>query len=379
MKKIFIGLLSCMVLVGCSSAETVEVTETAVPEETVGSEEAAETSAPAVETTVQIDAAGDEDYYIFNTDAALDWQNAYYELLKDDINLRTPAEESYMDFLGETYGMYFLYDIDDDGTSELFVRIGYSEAEYMMEVYTYENGETKLLDMFGAGHSSFYALEDGGLMQYWAHMGAVSVSEWTRNGDSLETQLLLEEENADEYKTAQEIRPGASSLGFVNSDISIALWEYTDDITTLSSVPNDQVEMILQDTVEQKGDVIVGRTGYEQYSDDFIGGRLDWETYINLVSDGSVVEDSGVFADVNGDGQSEYILSYEQYESVSGAIILSYQNDRVYAYYAGGMYSDSYITVDDEGYLCGTDCEGFVYHYRWVLYKDQAYGWFTEL
>lgn len=65
-------------------------------------------------------------------------------------------------------GEYFLYDITKDGIPELWVRHGYTEANTMLSVYTYNNGEIKSIYEDGAGHS-FFSFGNNYVIQCYAH------------------------------------------------------------------------------------------------------------------------------------------------------------------------------------------------------------------
>lgn len=99
---------------------------------------------------------------------------------------------------------YFFFDINRDGTPELWVKTGTCEADYMLHVYTYDNGMRQIYEG-GAGHSSFYSGTNY-IIQICAHMGYSSWSKIYYDGKIKEKEIFSEyiEGSADDYKEPKE-------------------------------------------------------------------------------------------------------------------------------------------------------------------------------
>lgn len=87
---------------------------------------------------------------------------------------------------------YFLYDITKDGIPELWIKAGTCEADYILMVYTYENGLYKTICEKPAGHSVFYKGSDYILQQY-AHQGVATWIKLTYNGNMVMEKTVFEE------------------------------------------------------------------------------------------------------------------------------------------------------------------------------------------
>ena len=84
-----------------------------------------------------------------------------------------------------------ILDIDNDGDYEFVFRLGTCEADYMLQIYTVENGEAVLVGETGAGHSMFSQYPNhNGLIREMGHMGYESISLITiENGEIVETEI----------------------------------------------------------------------------------------------------------------------------------------------------------------------------------------------
>ena len=96
---------------------------------------------------------------------------------------------------------YFLYDITGNGTPELWIKSGTCEADYMLYIYTNDNGLKKIHEG-GASHSYFFAGEDY-VIQMCAHMGFSTWYKITYNG-SIRIAEVWNEETNDDYKMPSE-------------------------------------------------------------------------------------------------------------------------------------------------------------------------------
>lgn len=98
-----------------------------------------------------------------NSADQVSWSDLYQDVL-------TKAQSEFPNYSGLC--SYCVYDIDRDGTPELFVKTGTCEADFEFHIYTVENGEAKELAAISGSQSSICGLseKDGFVVQY-GHMG----------------------------------------------------------------------------------------------------------------------------------------------------------------------------------------------------------------
>lgn len=88
---------------------------------------------------------------------------------------------------------FYLTDINKDGTAELLLRHGGSEAGRTVDIWTYLNGNTVFCGSVYIGHSILYAYPDGnGVVQVYNHMGREAISLITMEGTSIKTKEIGE-------------------------------------------------------------------------------------------------------------------------------------------------------------------------------------------
>ena len=114
-----------------------------------------------------------------------------------------------IDEFGDSFLGYFLYDINNDGLPELWIKSGTCVADYQFMVYIYNKG-LKRIYQGHAGHMSFYQGKDY-ILTWWAHMGSSSMNKITYNEkkgklktETIFTQNLSEEETVDDYIEPKE-------------------------------------------------------------------------------------------------------------------------------------------------------------------------------
>ncbi|MDO5575272.1 MAG: hypothetical protein Q4G60_14980, partial [bacterium] len=175
-----LGLSACGTGTGTKPADTPVAEESktgevkdenvSAKEQTADTKEASTPEKAPTEAADQEAQSAESIEYIFPEDQASDWQKAYHEKLCElrDIQAANPDGGDPLKIVDS----YFLYDTDDSGTPELYVKFGDCEAAYTMIVYSYEAGKVNELDTINAGHSSFYTTPDQGLMVYWGHMAS---------------------------------------------------------------------------------------------------------------------------------------------------------------------------------------------------------------
>ncbi len=101
-----------------------------------------------------------------------------YDVLDED------AAAAYEKIVQTSYNIldYYLFDADQDGTPELFVRRGTCEADYMFYVYTYNGDRAVQIGSFDGGHGGLCTTRDGKLYREYAHMGVFGLCSLTWDG-----------------------------------------------------------------------------------------------------------------------------------------------------------------------------------------------------
>lgn len=290
------------------------------------------------------------------------WQLAYRELL---INLSEGVYEDEVPFYGYKkedteyqelmqngiwpMSGYYLYDMDKDDIPELIVAFGSGEADALGHIYTFDGEKAIFAGETGLGHTDLYTSPDGdGLIQYWAHMGSISVSRITLEGKELLSATLLTknmDDNTDtDYVSVEEIVPGAGYMTLMKADCMLPLSTYniwTENMTkeiTPATVQNPELEEHFLDTVLHNGMVYgVSADGYDGET-----GRCSFEDFlgpgkVRAYSDYGMKVTSYSFVDMNEDGREECVLRIEEAGPESSKlsdqwVVLSDQDGVVYAY-----------------------------------------------
>lgn len=280
--------------------------------------------------------------YEFSTTKADGWQSGYYNQVKSSKS--KGGGSSKLPALG-----YFLCDIDGNSIPELFIKFGTCEADYSIEIYTYESGATKLLKTTGAGHTEYYSIPGGGYIAWWAHQGSSSIGKVTYSGGEFKTEEIYSEtiSNGADYKNPKDFISGAQNLTLINMKNPIGIVAYgVDNIPTGSASKNSEAKAKIQDVMKNNGKVYLAYTSY--YETRSNKGIVTFNSLKNrgvLHQYTSLKFDHESWGDLNGDGQEECLVVFKATsKTYSGAsAVLSYQNGQVYAYYIFDSSSDMYI------------------------------------
>ena len=347
------ALTMCLLLTGCGG----EKTERLPVEEPSAKEMEPQTKAPAAS-------------------AADDWRTAYKQFLTDLCrkeaavrNIDRPDYDPnvYPGEIGNQSDEYVLYDVDKDGTPELFVRYGKCEAAYRTKVYTYREGTVAELGEFISGHGSLYTWPgENGVAYNWSHMGGHVVEKISLVDGALVQENVFEEKWTDpdmDYTDMADIVPGSLYLRGARTTLElIFLEEAGSDADTPLTLPIDDygrertrrkldparneaareaITAVLKDSAELCG-----------VSADGFGGESGTMTLKQYLAPGGVDRyaevpqkvDKLAWLDVNGDGQTECVLSLLDADNwPDQMVILSEQEGMVYAYclsYQGGYSLD---------------------------------------
>lgn len=127
-------------------------------------------------------------------------QPAYQDA--QDIDYDTVYGDILLDVIA-SYGEYSqcaLYDMDGDGILELITSFGESDADWVNDFYTVENGAVTMLGEY-SGAVTFYGADDGkGIVAVYDHMGYQIVERITKSGSSiLVDEMMQGEVENDEY------------------------------------------------------------------------------------------------------------------------------------------------------------------------------------
>ena len=120
------------------------------------------------------------------------------------VQYTAPVVRIYQSLLRTTYNeisdvsmyKYYVYDINGDGTPELFIGHGTCRADYTIDVYTIKNQYASYIgNIFG---DELLAIEDG-ICGYYAQMGGEVVNVYSMNGDSITEDNFYEHDAGETY------------------------------------------------------------------------------------------------------------------------------------------------------------------------------------
>lgn len=120
------------------------------------------------------------------------------------VQYTAPFVRIYQSLLRTTYNeisdvsmyKYYAYDINGDGTPELFIGHGTCRADYTIDVYTIKNQYASYIgNVFG---DELLAIEDG-ICGYYAQMGGEVVNVYSMNGDSITEDNFYEHDAGETY------------------------------------------------------------------------------------------------------------------------------------------------------------------------------------
>ncbi|MCM1090936.1 MAG: hypothetical protein NC092_05560 [Butyrivibrio sp.] len=326
--------------------------------------------------------------YVF--DGESEWQRAYYKVLCEARRHNDMMREEALPFEG-----YYLYDIDKDGIPELLLQQGGGEADYSADIYTWRAGETVCLGTIGMGHTSLYTWEgENAIMSYWAHMGVAFVTKISVDGNGLSQDDFFREDINDAlredsdvwYTDVEDLAPDCVGLAEYRIDLDLPLVSYETvmgaAVENPAMIPNEEVERILLDTIENNG-MVYGVTG-----DGFGGdtGYVSFEEYCAPKSVGKYAKtplqvDKYLWVDVNGDGQTEMVLDLHEDEAQKGQnalyeeirVILSLQDEVVYAYCLNYMYE--YSVLENGAFY--VDYGNYEFMVRFLFDRDECFRYYV--
>lgn len=301
--------------------------------------------------------------FTYNESGLADWQRGYADFLrvlcKREAAVRNIDRPDYdpNEYPGEI-GMlsegYCLYDIDKDGTPELFIRYGNSEAAYHTYVYGWADGVVAELGDFYSGHSSLYTWpEENAVAVNWGHMGGHYVEKISLVNGALAHERVFEErvgeagytDITDIVSGSLNIREVRTTLGLTfleeagsNADRPLLLPVYNYGRERGRQEPDTDRDAVVRAAITA---VLADGAAFYGVSADGFGGDTGWTALEQYLAPGGVDRfadapqtlDKLAWVDMDGDGQTECLLALRDAEGWPDQyVILSEQEGTVYAY-----------------------------------------------
>lgn len=168
-KEPMTGLLLCLMLSGCSRiSHTAGMAVETRPD-----------AAPALPEVPLSLPAGENDPY--------EQVVQFYQAEDDSV---TAAQKQMYAYRNQ----YALYDMNGDGVLELFVKLGYSEADYQYTVWTLDESgaPAQTGGNFSGAHTALYGAEGtAGVFTNSCHMGSQSVRQYTLSADGIFSETVV--------------------------------------------------------------------------------------------------------------------------------------------------------------------------------------------
>lgn len=330
-----------------------KITYEQTPASTDGSARESTTQSENAQTTPTTEPQVTTPDFSYNDSSCTPWQLAYVALLQEISNREAPVRAAnskgiYNDDDPLLSDSYSLYDIDKDGTPEIFIKFGECEADYYTKVYTFKNGTAVYVGDFGSEHSCLCTwpkenavLLDCGQAGYY-YMDKISIV----NRALVIKEIFSEDVKPDEdYTETDEIVPGAVYIeeyrAVLNlpqdTPLTLPIYNY---YSTTSSAGNPS-----EDGTAQKASITEVLTGNRELygvSSGRGGGDTGWMTLADYCGACDEYAEQPLklrktgWVDLNGDGREECVLLLEEPDQDPGDsdeyAVLSEQDGVVYAY-----------------------------------------------
>ncbi len=319
------------------------------------------------------------------------WQTAYLNVLAEKRDERNEIIASRLDdeYLMEYYA---LYDIDKDGTPELFL-LCVSEHDVGPKCYLYRftDGAASFVDEFYHWECYFYSVpERNGVLNVYQHMGHARGDLLTLTDGVLNSDLYFEEIVKAMYSPVSTFCRGAEYITEFRyyqdyPIIAYDIWSQPVQAVEEARYPDDNPNFFTNLFIEN-ADVI--RVRFPQpwldpanCEAETMGVRdlqesLYYRSGFSARDPDSESENTGEYetflADLDHDGQLEFLLTFHTEKGVNNShqftIILSEQNGTVYAYVEEFYACDD---VDSKGVL-------YRYHKEGKFISESAYRVFFD-
>lgn len=311
-----------------------------------------------------------------------DWAAAYRQVLAER-QAQLSAEAG--DAIITPELTYLIYDIDKDGTPEMVVKAGNSEAAYHGGIYTFRLGQAlQISEELSLGHSAFYSDPDeNGIILMHGHMGYASAQRISLRDGCVQELLYEDDLNARrkndpeaKYVYPGDVIPGSVYLTFCSADLTLPMTHYEEIDRCLKGdlphaaeahYPNSDPACFYNLTANNGEVYAVTTDGYSPYP-----GRIAFEELLRqnvaakwMKGDLSIL--SAATADLNGDGQLECVLTASD-GSNEMWIVLSEQDGTSYTYV---INSTKGFTLKDDGSIHAVS--EYITHYRLIFDAQEAF------
>ena len=299
------------------------------------------------------------------------WQEAYADFLRqlrrEEGELRnwyqnTTQEERKADpdrvvaSEADVSDSYALYDVDEDGIPELFVKYGQVAVAYHTVCYALREGQVVEVGEIGSPYANLYTWPgENAVVVFIARQGIYSIEQYTMTDGLLtfQEQILAEDlVGTDRYEPTRpgELVPGSEEIPVYPSGnqprppqvpaLLLPVYEYGAP-TRQNPAPMDEAEVRAAiGKVLWEGAELYGVSGDGAYGDT---GPITLDEYRHpgvaySFSKEPLFLAQYAWADANGDGQTDCILRMEEIREKSGFtsrpyVILSLEEGGVYAYF----------------------------------------------
>lgn len=121
-----------------------------------------------------------------------------------------PEYSAYEEIIGDTAathdgnGSYALYDIDQDGTKELIISFGESNADWVNYIYTLEDGTPQSIGSFYSPVLLYVADDNNGIYSVYGHMGYQKVERIMKQDKQIAIETVMEGDVGDEEYYSNE-------------------------------------------------------------------------------------------------------------------------------------------------------------------------------
>ena len=351
--------------------------------------------------------AEDETEFVFyRYRGAKTWKSAYKDKMKLAIReMVTPVEgEEDWEHFQRQVDYYFLYDIEKDGTPEMLIRRGGSEAGATLEIVTFDGQDALSCkteegwDRLGAGHTGYYTIPGrNGVLLWRGHMGYSEMCEVTLEYVDLTTEVvftedlnekLQEDENA-YYTLPDEVIPGSVELSmfYPQSLLPIDYYEFWSELSGEFDPTSPAVPTALDPADPYGAWIIRMASGAEEEASDEIPDWMkeviemdEWvmvspmDSYMNnagLIRFGDIFADGVLYpytggdlhdthwygADMDGDGVEEAIcyLAESNNDGDSYRVIFKLEGNTSVTAYTGVNWSWGKSCVTEGGKLMSVD------------------------
>ncbi len=147
------------------------------------------------------------------------------EIPDGSASLATPSQpewkNAYLSFMTEHYVEsydYFLYDLNADGTPELFIVTGEFEPWLTCSIFSCNSDEEVFkVYSYELGHSSLCGLSaEHSLLQVFGHMGYYALFKWTWDGTTFSVETILPEKDYGHEPYPYHTEAGSSLLSYLS-------------------------------------------------------------------------------------------------------------------------------------------------------------------